>query len=143
SAERPEDDRPAIAETPRPGAPPVDHLLPGEALVGAEERRPRDDAPDEDVEQAAEGDDLGARHEQRPVPLPVEHVDVEDEEGRAREERDDRRGAREAAQLARECERLLADGEARGYFGRRHRGAGSFQGVIGSETDETRISWLL
>ena len=101
-----EDDRQAELLAPVPGAPAAHHVLVAQLLaVGAEEARPRDQPAEEQVGESAEDDHDAERREQRPVPRPAVVLEEPDEERGARQERDDRGGARELAPLVRELRR--------------------------------------
>jgi hypothetical protein len=81
-------------------APPADHVLVAQLLaVGAEQAGPRDQPAKEEVGEAAEHDHDADRRGERPECAPTVVLLEPDEEGRARQRRDDGRGAREAAPL--------------------------------------------
>ena len=102
------DDRDLQPEAPEPDAPARDDVLLAQLLaLEPEEARARDEAVEDEVEDAPEADDDEERGEDRPVPRPALRLVEPDDERRSGEERDDRRGARQPAPLAGELGREL------------------------------------
>jgi hypothetical protein len=90
----------AEPRTPVPHAAPRDDVRLDQLAARAVQARARDQAVREDVHEPAEGDDERDRGEQRPQQRPVVlHVEECERHG-AREQRDERGGAREAAPFA-------------------------------------------
>ena len=101
--ERNDEDDPADPLAPEPGAASVDDVLLLEPLVdGSEEARPGDEAPNDDVDDAAEEDHRDERPGQRPAEVQVGLVVQPDEDRGARQDRDQRRAARESSPLVAE-----------------------------------------
>ena len=96
-------------EAPGPGATTVDDVFLAEpGLLGAEEARPRDQAPDDQVDQATEADHDAHGGDDRAADAQVGVVPEPEVGGRAREDRDERRDPRQLAQLRGKGDRLLA-----------------------------------
>src|SRR5581483_6342875 len=114
-------DRDPVPEAPRPRAATVDDVLLAQArLLGAEEARPRDQPPDDQVDEAAEADhDPGGRGERGADAEVLVMPEPEVRRG-ARQDRDRSGDASQPAQLRGEGHRLLARAK--------HRGGGRFSG---------------
>jgi hypothetical protein len=103
-----QEDPDAEEEPPRPRAPAVDDVLFAQARVlGAEEARPGDQPADEQVDEAAEPDDRAEGRGERPPDAEADLVVEPEEGGRARQQCDAGRDARQAAQLRRERDSSL------------------------------------
>jgi hypothetical protein len=111
---------------PVPQAPPRASVLGQFGLVDALQARARDQAVRHDVDQPAEGDHAEERPDQRPEQAPAVAAVEQDEQHRARQQRDERRRAAEPAPLAREL-RVL--GERCGRRGAALRGAHGGEGT--------------
>jgi hypothetical protein len=118
--DRGEEDRDAVVEAPRPGAAAVDDVFLAEARVlGAEEARPRDEAPDHEIDETAEADDHEEGAEDRLAGAESLLLVEEEVRGRAREDGDEGRHPGQATQLRGEDDGFLARTQ---HAGRRHVG---------------------
>ena len=109
-------------EAPEPGAPPADDV--GLAQLGAldaEEARPRDQPPEEEIGEAAEDDHDRERREERDPPAPAVLLREPDEQRRGGHHGDDGRDARQAAPGAGELLGGLPGGQRRERGRRGHR----------------------
>jgi hypothetical protein len=97
---------------PVPEAPARDDVVAGELRLRAVDRRGRDQAVREHVDEPAEDHDCGERGEHARVPRPVERRDEQREQDRARQQRDRRREPPEPFPLACQRERMLVDAAA-------------------------------
>ena len=103
-----DDDRRLHPESPEPDASPCDDVLLAKLLaLEAEEARPRDQAVEDEVDDAAEADDEPERRDDRPEPRPALRLVQPDDDGGGGEERDGGRRSRQTAPLARELVREL------------------------------------
>ena len=116
----------AVVEAPRPGTAPVDDVLLAQPrLLGAEEARPRDHPPDDEVDEAAEADDDEHGEDERRDDGVVRRMAEPEERGWARQHRDEGRDAGKLPQLPGEGDRLLARPKGRPCYVRSRHGSES------------------